>query len=498
MKNSANEEQKQVIESHEKNIVCLAGAGTGKTFTLISRIFYLIDDLNIDPASILNLTFTNAAASEMKTRYLFNSSSVREPFFGTFHAFCYHLLTIDKQILHKLKYKQVPKIIDEFEATRYYEMAKQLSRTNLPKRAYRRSYKPRRREEFQFKVFHKELNRILRKENKITFDNLCYDICDLFIQNDFCIQKYKKLYKYIQVDEFQDTDELQWMFVQSFQGSSNIFVCGDINQCIYQFRGTTNEILKALTHAKDWKVYKLERNYRSTIEICNFSNNIEYTKDIGVKMCSDKHGEEVKIESTEKFNKSLLRFENVKDKSVAILCRTNKEVSKIQNELDQYEIEYNHIQVDSDFNLLLCALDRRYYREYLLNQCDEKDRANYIQQELFFDSDILIPLKKKFKDIDKKVDEIQDSDNFGDMRLLYEIGELHRKLDSPKMLLEEGLYVGTIHSVKGLEFDEVYVYNVNEKTFKIKDEESKNILYVACTRPKELLTVITNSDISLL
>ena len=117
---------------------------------------------------------------------------------------------------------------------------------------------------------------------------------------------------------------------------------------------------------------------------------------------------------------------------------------------------------------------------------------------MFFDSDILIPLKKKFKDIDKKVDEIQDSDNFGDMRLLYEIGELHRKLDSPKMLLEEGLYVGTIHSVKGLEFDEVYVYNVNEKTFKIKDEESKNILYVACTRPKELLTVITNSDISLL
>ena len=498
MKNSANEEQKKVIESHEKNIVCLAGAGTGKTFTLISRIFYLIDELNIDPASILNLTFTNAAAAEMKSRYQDLKHDLREPYFGTFHAFCYNLLIIDSNILRRLNYRTVPKVIDEFETTKYYEMARQLTLVSLPKKAYRKTYKPTRKEAFEFKLFHKELGKLLRKDNKITFDILCYDICDLFIHNELCIQKYKRMYKFIQVDEFQDTDEIQWKFVQSFQGKSNIFICGDVNQCIYQFRGTTNKILKSLANDENWKVYKLEKNYRSTSEICKFANEIEFTKDVGIQMHSNKHGFPVDTLSISSFERDLKQLSDIKDSSIAILCRTNKEVNYLKKKLDYEKIEYSSVSKRSEYNLILSALDDEYYKEFLLSLCDDKQRANLIQSSLFYnDKNMLKKLKSRFPSIDRKIEDIQESDNFGDMRLLYELGEFQR-YPYKRNVQEKGVYIGTIHSVKGLEFDSVYVYDVNTEYFKLQGEENRNIFYVACTRPKYKLVIVTDDPASLL
>ena len=96
-----------------------------------------------------------------------------------------------------------------------------------------------------------------------------------------------------------------------------------------------------------------------------------------------------------------------------------------------------------------------------------------------------------------KIEDIQESDNFGDMRLLYELGEFQR-YPYKRNVQEKGVYIGTIHSVKGLEFDSVYVYDVNTEYFKLQGEENRNIFYVACTRPKYKLVIVTDDPASLL
>ena len=112
MTSTLNQEQMSAVLCQDKKILCLAGAGCGKTHTMLERISHLVDT-GVDPFSILVLTFTNAAAFEMKSRYQSSHSSVRVPDFRTFHSFCYHVLSSNAEIRRNLGYLETPTIADE-------------------------------------------------------------------------------------------------------------------------------------------------------------------------------------------------------------------------------------------------------------------------------------------------------------------------------------------------------------------------------------------------
>lgn len=493
---SLNQNQSKVIYSSAKQLLCLAGAGTGKTHTLVSKILYLTEILKLHPSNILALTFTNSAGKEMEARYvLYASNPDSRPFFGTFHSFCYNILCSDISICKKLGYSNVPQIINEVTEKTYITKAQMLSGVTLPAKCCSITYTPSNRDKFKYTVFQNALNKLLIQDNKITFDRLCYNVSQLFIDKDPLVIKYFQKYTFICVDEFQDTDPIQWKFVQTFLKRSSILLCGDIRQALYSFRGADSSILKSIVKDKSWEIIKLENNYRSTIEICRYANNWvkHYNDDIpDIELKSIKHGPDVQFIKISQFNEILSNINFADFKSSAIICRTNQEVYKLCKQLDSCNISY-YTKSKSQFNnLIAAALDESFKREYLINKLPEIEKASLLRK-LYMDSnyDPLIELSQKYPDTIRQIYELQDSDNFGQLRMLFELKELTFDDLDYSNNLDRSLYVGTIHSVKGLEFDCVYVYGVNSTTFKIQsNEDMMNLYYVACTRAKTSLIVI--------
>ena len=222
-----NSEQQMVVSSNDSRILCLAGAGTGKTYTLIERIKHLLNN-GVDAKSILVLTFTNAAAYEMSDR--FTNSGLPTPLFCTFHAFCYSLLINDKEVLYKLGYSSTPEIITDDELKKVEQTVIVCNNIKLGKRKLQGNVSLLPKERFEYELYHKAMKQTMLKKNVITFDRLCNDVCNLFIHDDNSIVKYKNQYKYILVDEFQDTDPVQFAFIESFS-ESDLFVVGDALQC---------------------------------------------------------------------------------------------------------------------------------------------------------------------------------------------------------------------------------------------------------------------------
>lgn len=487
-----NNQQKEVVYSKDRQLLCLSGAGTGKTHTLISKILYLTEELKFKPNELLVLTFTNAAGSELKHRYCQYSTNNLNPYFGTFHAFCYKLILENKNIRDYLGYvNSIPEILDEFGETFIYEKASILTGIKLSKKQQNISYVPSIKEKFSCSVFQRMVDKLLIQQNKITFDRLCYKICNLFTDNSPIIQKYLNQYKFVFVDEFQDTDKIQWDFVKSFY--SNIVLFADIRQAIYAFRGADSSIVKKLLHNNDWKVLKLEHNYRSTDKICEFANNWvkEYKDNVEtIELKSEKLGNEVKIITLDDFETNL---DNINKENTAILCRTNKEVEYISKLLKRNNLSFNSNK-DKTRELVLCALDEKYMTDYLLNSLTKEIRYNLIKKSFLDENyNLLDDLYLLCKDLINKIEEIKDNDNYPELKLRYDQNDLSILDIYSSNLFETSLYVGTIHSVKGLEFDTVYVYGVNSKYFNIyENEENMNLYYVACTRAKNNLVIVKN------
>lgn len=493
---SLNSNQKEAVYTKSKQLLCLAGAGTGKTHTLISRILYTTEVLKADPQSILALTFTNNAGCEMQSRFSSNSSLDSTPFFGTFHSFCYKLLIEDRNIRNKLGYEDIPSIIDESQEAMILNKAKLLCNVKLPSSKCKITYCPSSKEKFEFQVLQKTIDKLLKQQNSITFDRLCYYICDLFSSNDVRVEKYVNQYKYVYVDEFQDTDPLQWKFVKSFLSRSNIFLVGDIRQCIYQFRGANSNIIKSLVKDNNWEIIQLTQNYRSTVEICDYANQIasQYNDDIPVlKLQAYKHGEFPQILDVNIFLTNLLQYFNDSIKNSVILCRTNKEVSYLCSQLDKLGIKYTTKRKNAIEQLVKCAVDDNYRKDYLLSLLSNQDQTMFMKLCLIDTAyNPLKDLELRFPEIMNNIDEIKELDEYSQIRMLYNLGELRlQDISNLQVKSIEGLYVGTIHSVKGLEFDSVFVYGINSPTFKIhQSEELMNLYYVACTRAISNLTLI--------
>ena len=531
---SLNEQQLEAVHSDNRTILCLAGAGCGKTKTLLSRIRRLIKE-GVDPKSILCLTFTNAAAFEMKERYkrlpdLDVSKGVPE--FRTFHGFCYSLIVKDSNIRARMGYTKIPEICEDAEMKQIKETVRLQLGAKLTLAQLENNVPLTRAQQDEKALFKKALIKEIKKQNLITFDIMCYNVCEMFERDEECVQKYKHMYNYIFIDEFQDTDSKQVRFANSFPETTHFWFCADALQNIYAFRGTSNQYVKQLSNAPGWQVVKLYKNYRSTTNICNFANKFSksYARDeYRIEMEGQRDGDDVEVvygscanyhNPVDPDHISILLDKIRENKNeTAVLCRTNKECAAVRSALTESGIQFSSRSKSTDaIDVLESALSNDYMLEWLVSKLEAKDYSDYVRlasqekdinirwfldkyrnnAEVRRNAEKVIEIRNitqtpaepeiKFEQIAKIVRAKTKCKFTGDKNTTNkEIVEMIR--DQIQDMQECQVYVGTIHSVKGLEYDTVYVMGVNDNMFRLETEEDKNLYYVACTRAKNHLTV---------
>lgn len=528
-----NEQQLEAINSTDRTILCLSGAGVGKTAVLMARIERLIKE-GIDPTSILAITFTNAAAFEMKERFkkiLGLDLSKGTPEFRTFHSFCYSLIVKDKNIRERLGYSKIPEICDDAKMKEIRTRVKLTVGCKLSDAQLENDVTFSRAEQEDKKLFQKALIKEIKKENVITFDIMCYNVCELFTKDDKCVQHYKEKYTYLFLDEMQDCDPKQFKFIASFPNTTNFFIVGDILQGIYQFRGCSNEFIKQLATDPNWKVIKMFENYRSTTNICEFANKFStYSKDeYRIEMHGQKDGEDPEViygsnssydEPVDKDHLNILinKLQENKCES-AILCRTNKECAAIRSALSSAGIQYNSNNKSTDtLDILNSALKNEYMLGWLSSKLDAKNYGDYIRLStiepnpdirwflsMYGSLDIIQKRAKKIIEIRNiTASKISPKEKFEKIVSLLRIktkcsfegdnNSTNKEVvesvrDQMQELEENQIYCGTIHSSKGLEYDTVYVMGVNDVMFQLGTEEMNNLAYVAFTRARNHLVV---------
>lgn len=523
-----NEAQIDAVFSDSDKVLCLAGAGTGKTRVLVERISRLVSG-GVDPRSILCLTFTNAAAFEMKERFKLTNPNISCPEFRTFHSFCYDIIISNKSIRMMLGYTNVPTIADESIQKRIYTHASKQLGVMLTKEKMSGTSEMTELEKYNYKLLKKSADRLMKKENVITYDKLIESVSQLFIDDNEEIKGYKDRFQYVLVDEFQDTDKRQWSFVQSFQ-NSKLFVVGDALQNLYSWRGTDSSIIKSLASDPDWHTVKLERNYRSSKNICKYANDFTASYAAGpyrLTMHSDTPGPLVDERIVKNYRgrlpDSILQAMLVSGSKLsgtsAILCRTNAEVKQVQEYLKSMKVEFETNQKDTDaVHILRSAVSDNYLMDWLSTFLKSERYPDYIKHRAINKSYSAKDFLTDFgwaSEIDGRAEKIycikricnEDRDMSSKLKDVLSLLESSLNIDvsrcrTNEQLLqtitsafendysnESSLYVGTVHSVKGLEFDNVIVLGANGPNFRLNTEESNNIFYVAVTRARQNLVV---------
>lgn len=281
-----NSKQKEATLATEGKTLVLAGAGSGKTSVLIARIVYLIEELHVPPSQILGLTFTNKAAREMRERigrFVDKKIASQIPL-STFHSFCFHLL---KKEIHHLGYTEKFSIYDENDIRRvlqslFKEHSEEGEGIAINDDILASIKKIQLGEEPKLDKSHKatkllkgvtnDLASSLRAFNAVDFDGLILLTIQLFEQFPSILEKYQNLYRYIMIDEYQDTNSAQYQVVNLLSLShQNLCVVGDDDQSIYGWRGAK---VKHILEFEYKTLIKLEQNYRSTKVILDGANHL--------------------------------------------------------------------------------------------------------------------------------------------------------------------------------------------------------------------------------
>ena len=364
-----NEKQGEAINFKEGPCLVLAGAGSGKTKVLTERIIKLIED-GVSPQNILAITFTNKAAKEMKDRISLKLDNVANNIFvGTFHSFGLKIIRenfrelgfernisiIDKEDMNSI----IKKILKEYNVDTKLVPIKYVinkisfaKNENLTPEEYSKFMKGY-VDETVIKVFTKYIS-VLKSNNSVDFDDLLLLPLQLFKNNKTILDKYQEHYKYILVDEYQDTNTVQYDLCKVLASKyKNIFVVGDIDQSIYGWRGANYENI--LNFEKDYKeahLVILEENYRSTKNILDAANSVVKhnvkrkekklisTKDLGEKIkyirCYSEIDEAKEV--VEEIKKLVLSGKKYSD--IGILYRTNAQSRVIEEALLKENIPY--------------------------------------------------------------------------------------------------------------------------------------------------------------
>ena len=288
-----NKEQKEAVLHTEGPLLLLAGAGSGKTRVLTHRIAYLIDELGVNPWNILAITFTNKAAEEMRERVDnivgFGASTV---WVSTFHSTCMKIL---RRYIDKVGYDNNFTIYDTDDQKTV--MKGVCKRLNIDTKVYKeksllsaissakdnlvdvREFEIKAMGDFNKQVqarAYREYQEILKRNNALDFDDIIVKTVELFKSCPEVLNSYQERFRYIMVDEYQDTNTAQFELIRLLADKyRNLCVVGDDDQSIYRFRGANiRNILDYELHYPEAKVIKLEQNYRSTQSILDAANAV--------------------------------------------------------------------------------------------------------------------------------------------------------------------------------------------------------------------------------
>jgi DNA helicase-2/ATP-dependent DNA helicase PcrA len=373
-----NEMQREAVLHNQGPIIIVAGAGSGKTKVLTTRIAHLMSEHKIDAFNILALTFTNKAAAEMKERVekILGNTEARNLYIGTFHSVFARILRAEA---HRLGYPNNFTIYDTDDSRSVLKTV--INEMNLDDKHYKPSVVHNRissaknalvgPEDYENDYYiTQEDNRANRpmigqiyklyaarcfKNGAMDFDDLLFKMYELLKDFPEVLYKYQHKFKYIMIDEYQDTNGVQYQIIKLLAAvHENIAVVGDDAQSIYSFRGATIEnILQFQKDYDDVKVVKLEQNYRSTQSILNVANHIisnnkgQIPKNLWT---SNLAGEKIRLVRTMtdndegKFVADTIQEQKLRNhyfnKDFAILYRTNAQSRSFEESLRRMGIAY--------------------------------------------------------------------------------------------------------------------------------------------------------------
>ncbi len=589
-----NDRQKESVLYNEGPLLIIAGAGAGKTKTLTTKIAYLIEELGVSPYNILAITFTNKAAKEMKDRINNLIGSIAKKIqVSTFHSFGLKLL---RENYNVLGYDSNFVIMDSDDSLSVVK--KIIKDMNLdPKiynpRAIRNKISscknelimPKDYERFAASEYEQVIVKIyenyekkLKSNNSVDFDDLLILPIQLFRKNKEILEKYQNLYKYLLIDEYQDTNEAQYILTKLISSKSRLITCvGDDSQSIYSFRGANyKNILNFEKDYKDAKTVLLEQNYRSTSTILDAANQvIKNNRQKKEKNLWTARGVGDKIKYYRAFNerdeaqyvirkiKELVE-KNVQYQDIAVLYRTNAQSRVLEEEMLKENMPYKvigsfyfysrkeikdliaylrliHNPKDNISLLRVINTPKRGIGlktiENLTAEADAKETSIFeaitsgkelefkqliekltvlkdeltltqlidkvldssgikaeLESEKTLESEIRLENLEEFKSITKSFEERDGLISLEDFLLEVSlVSDVEEYKDDP-----DKISLMTIHSVKGLEFNHVFVVGLEEGIFphinSLMDnselEEERRLAYVAITRAKDDLYLV--------
>ena len=293
MLDKLNERQKEAVLATEGPVLVLAGAGSGKTTVLVNRIAYMISEKHIRPWNILAITFTNKAAREMKDRIeRLLGDTAKDMWIGTFHSVCVRILrscidllgysrdfviydTADTKTVMKECLRELD--IDEksFPVRNVLSIISNAKNDLMDAATFENVYKNDYRMSIIVKIYYRYQTK-LRKNNAVDFDDIILNTVKILSENPDVLSKYQDKFQYILVDEYQDTNNSQYLLINLLaQANRNLCVVGDDDQSIYKFRGANiGNILNFEDDYSDVQKITLDQNYRSTQNILDAANSV--------------------------------------------------------------------------------------------------------------------------------------------------------------------------------------------------------------------------------
>lgn len=594
-----NPQQTQAAYDAEGAVLVIAGAGSGKTRVLTAHICYLIDK-GVSPYNILAITFTNKAANEMKERIagVLGEDGV---WTSTFHSLCARILRLDgdrlgytkdftiytdlesERVIKRIMQEKHLDIKDKGDYAWHISRAKTLALT--PAQYYEATKNDFKEAGNVFSVYTDYENE-LKKCNCMDFDDLLLKTVDLFEAFPEVLEKYQRRFQYINVDEFQDTNKLQYKIVKMLaEMHGNLFVVGDEDQSIYSWRGA--EIRNILDFPKDFKgakVYKLEQNYRSSTSILSAANNViknnanrnektlwsEIHDDNGVEFFEAYNDREEASRVARAINVLANGGERFSD--IAVLVRANSLTRQFEEEFNLHGIPYKvfggfrfyerkeikdtlaYVRIalnpsDNDSILRVINYPKRGIGASAVTELQKAAEDNSMTYfSVLLNPDMLSPSAAKklapFTDIaldlikyskEMQISEyikyvirrsgielaLSSSADAEDANRLENIQELVNavfqfKQDNPDLGISDFMQsvalvsdsdemdgknyvsIATIHAVKGLEFNNVFLVGMEDGIFPTQKaitsgdiEEERRLMYVAITRARKKLFVLS-------
>ena len=294
---SLNKTQKAAVEAIDGPVLIFAGAGSGKTRVLTHKLYYLVDEGLFKPEEILAVTFTNKAAKEMKERVMkLLKANELDLSMGTFHSICARILREDIEVLGFSRHFAIYDVKDQLDLIKVLFEEFEISKTLITPNQLRNQISLFKNKMMDAAVVDRKARTILEKtvskiymeyqknlklNDALDFDDLLTFPLEIFERKPSVLKKYQKRWKYILVDEYQDTNRAQFQFLTNLaKAHENICVVGDDDQSIYGWRGAdVSNILDFEKTFSSCRVFTLEKNYRSTQEILNAATAVVMNND---------------------------------------------------------------------------------------------------------------------------------------------------------------------------------------------------------------------------